>query len=197
MDSKNIKSILQDVLEDEMPVTEIDLLPAVQSRLVAGKKSSLRQGETMNQTRMRQLAYSVLAFVTLLAITLATPQGRAFAQKMFQFFAITDEKSFPLPTEMVFPVPETPTKPPAQLLPARRRQRRRVRQSAAGRVGFGRWDHLRAGLRLASGPGFDGLHAVGGPPVAVASLSRRGPPRPTQDQRSPRPTHGFGMKRCS
>lgn len=117
MDSKNIKSILQDVLEDEMPVAEIDLLPAVQSRLVAGKKSSLRQGETMNQTQMRQLAYSVLAFVTLLAIILATPQGRAFAQKMFQFFAITDEKSFPLPTEMVFPVPETPTKPPAQLLP--------------------------------------------------------------------------------
>lgn len=117
MDSKNIKSILQDVLEDEMPAAEIDLLPAVQSCLVAGKKSSLRQGGKMNQIRMKNLVYSGIAFIALLVFTLVTPQGHAFAQKMFQFFAITDAKSFPLPTEMVFPVPETPTPPPAQLLP--------------------------------------------------------------------------------
>lgn len=60
-----------------------------------------------------------VAVVVLLAITMfaVTPQGRAFAQKMFQFFAVTDEKSFPIPTDQVFDVPETPTPPPTRILP--------------------------------------------------------------------------------
>ena len=37
MDNKDIKSILQDALEKEVPSAQVDLLSAVQSRLVAGK----------------------------------------------------------------------------------------------------------------------------------------------------------------
>ncbi|HAE58331.1 MAG TPA: hypothetical protein DCG54_02185, partial [Anaerolineae bacterium] len=37
--------------------------------------------------------------------------------KMFLFFAVTNEKSFPIPTDQSFPIPATPTSPGAQLLP--------------------------------------------------------------------------------
>ena len=60
MDSKNIKSILQDALEEEVPASEINLLPAVQSRLVAGKKRAIKQGEKMNKAPIKRLAFAVL-----------------------------------------------------------------------------------------------------------------------------------------
>lgn len=96
MDRKNIKSILQDALESEIPASQIDLLPAVQSHLVAGKKSSLQQGEKMTQVRIKRLTYSLLAVVAILAITLTTPQGRAFAQSVLQFFTRAESDTLPL-----------------------------------------------------------------------------------------------------
>ena len=71
----------------------------------------------MNTTR-RGLTFAALAISILLAMVLITPQGRAFAHRMFQFFTTTDERSFPIPTDQVSPAPETPTPPPAQVLPA-------------------------------------------------------------------------------
>ena len=104
MDSKNIKSILQDALEDEVPASQIDLLPAVKSRLLAGRKSNHQQGERMNIFKTRRLVYSVIAFVTLLIITLATPQGRAFAQNILHFFNRTENNTFELDPSQIVPV---------------------------------------------------------------------------------------------
>ena len=96
MDRKNIKSILQDALEEEVPASSINLLPAVQSRLVAGKKQKTQQGETMNKTPMKRLVFAVLTVAALTVISLATPQGRAFAQSVLQLFKRAESDSFPL-----------------------------------------------------------------------------------------------------
>lgn len=101
MDIKNVKSILQDALEEQIPASQIDLLPAVQLHLVAGKTSYLQQGENMNKRPSKQLAFCVLTLVLVLALTFLTPQGRAFAQNILQFFVRADSNSLPVPTEPV------------------------------------------------------------------------------------------------
>ena len=96
MDIKNIKSILQDALEDEFPASEINFLPAVQSHLVAGKKQATQQREKMNKTPIKRLAFASLTIVALMVISLATPQGRAWAQEAFQFFKRVNFTIIPL-----------------------------------------------------------------------------------------------------
>ena len=99
MDSKNIKSILQDALEEEVPASEINLLPAVQSHLVAGKKQATQQSEKTNKTPIKRLAFASLTIVALMVISLATPQGRAWAQEAFQFFKRVNFTTIPLSTD--------------------------------------------------------------------------------------------------
>ena len=84
MDRKNIKSILQDALEDQIPTSQINLLPVIQSHVIAGKKSLLLQEENINKIPTRQFAFFVLIVIAVLA--LITPQGRAWAQEVVQFF---------------------------------------------------------------------------------------------------------------
>lgn len=113
MNDKKIQSILQDALEAEIPSKNVNIWPRVRVGLAPG---SVRHGEKMNSTR-QSLTFAALAVIAMLVLALATPQGRAFAQKMFRFFAITQEKSFPIPTDQVGPVPGTQIMPPALLLP--------------------------------------------------------------------------------
>jgi hypothetical protein len=113
MDDKDIHTALRDSLEAEIPSRDVHLWLRVRTDLVAG---NARRGEKMNSTWQR-ITFAALALFALLAITLATPQGRALAQKMLQFFAVTEEKSFPIPTDQVGPAPATPTPPPALVLP--------------------------------------------------------------------------------
>jgi hypothetical protein len=47
MHNKHIKSILQDALEEQIPASQINLLPVIRSHLVAGK--TLQQGEQMKE----------------------------------------------------------------------------------------------------------------------------------------------------
>src|ERR1044071_593448 len=99
MDNNKIKSILQDALEEQIPASEIDLMPVVQSRLVAGK--TLQQGEQMNRNRSKRLVLSALAAIVVVVMALITPQGRAFAQNILQFFIRAGSDSLPVPTEPV------------------------------------------------------------------------------------------------
>lgn len=98
MDNKNIKSILQDALEEKIPSSQIELWPAVKASLVAGKT---QQGENMNTTQPRRIsraAFITLMIIILLALALITPQGRAFAQSILQFFVRSESDSIPMPT---------------------------------------------------------------------------------------------------
>lgn len=113
MDNTKIRSALQDALEAEIPSTSLHLWPRVKAGFAAG---TIPQGKNMHTT-LRRIALTALIISALLALFLVTPPGRAFAQRLVQFFTTTEEKSFPLPTEQVLPAPATPTPPPAKILP--------------------------------------------------------------------------------
>jgi hypothetical protein len=113
MDNTKIRSALQDALEVEIPSTSLHLWPRVKAGFAAG---TIPQGKNMNTT-LRRIALTALVISALLALVLVTPQGRALAQRLVQFFTTTEEKSFPLPTEQVLPAPATPTPLPAKILP--------------------------------------------------------------------------------
>src|SRR5512145_258778 len=101
MDKKELKSILQDALEDQIPASQVNLLPAVQARLVARKQSLVQQGENMNKTHSRKLVFSAIAIVALLSVAFVTPQGRALAQSVVQFFNRSKSHVIPLPADQI------------------------------------------------------------------------------------------------
>lgn len=115
MDKKNIQSILQEALDDEIPVEEINLWPAVKAGLVAGQR---QQGELMNRTKPPHLSRTVIAtlvVIALLTVAFITPPGRALAQNIIQFFTRTESTTFQLgPSQIVTeePDPAAPTVAP-------------------------------------------------------------------------------------
>lgn len=119
MDRKKVQSILKDAVEHEVPPSTIDLLPNVKERLVAGTN---QQGEKMNSIdlrRMSRVALVSLGVLALLAMAFITPQGRALAQSVLQFFRRSDTNVLPLPTELVAPTSsegEPTALPPAPLM---------------------------------------------------------------------------------
>lgn len=94
MDRKEIQSIIQDVVENEIPVSQIDLWQTVKANLV---EKQTQQGVKMKTTKSRgvsRLAYATLVIATLLALAFITPQGRAFAQSVIQLFTRAQSESF-------------------------------------------------------------------------------------------------------
>jgi hypothetical protein len=105
MEKKELKSILQDAVEQEFPASQIDLLPEVKKRILAGR---LRQGKKtstgyVKSKRISRVALAALAIVALLATAFATPQGRAFAQEILQFFVRADRDRYPLQSWQMTP----------------------------------------------------------------------------------------------
>ena len=120
MDEKKIGSILRDALEEEIPSSQVKLWPAIQARLGAVRKPLGQQGKTTRPVisqRLSRVVLIALILSTLMSVALITPQGRAFAQKIFHFFTVTEEKSFPIPTEQVFSIPSTETPIPTYVVP--------------------------------------------------------------------------------
>jgi hypothetical protein len=123
MDDKEIQSILQDVLEEEIPASQIQLWPAVKANLLAGKRQTRIQGENMNTIKTfhrPRFAIAILLIVVLLAIVLMTPPGRSFAQSVLQLFMPAESTSFPVPSSQIVesePDPAAPTAlPPSPLI---------------------------------------------------------------------------------
>lgn len=115
MDKKNIPSILKDAVEHEVPASTIDLLSNVKKRLVAGANP---QGEKMKTTTPRLVSRLVLvsvAVIALLAMAFITPQGRAFAQSILQFFVRADQDQYPLQPWQMMPPAQTSPESPFQL----------------------------------------------------------------------------------
>jgi hypothetical protein len=92
MDKREIQSIIQEAVEKEIPASEVDLWQTVKTSQF---EKQTRQGVKMNTYKSR-LTYGTLAVVAFLALALLTPQGRAFAQQIFQFFARADQDQYPL-----------------------------------------------------------------------------------------------------
>ena len=123
MDDKDIKSILQSAMEQEIPASQVDLLPAVKASLVAGRTSSSQQGEKMNISslpRLQRMALTALVIAIFMTVALVTPQGRAFAQNVLQFFRRAESNVLPLPTEQIAPLEDaqamSTAQPPAPIV---------------------------------------------------------------------------------
>lgn len=115
MDKKQVQSILQDALEEKVPSSEVNLWHTVKSSLVAG--TNKQQGANMNTTKprgMSRLAYVSLTVIALLALAFTTPQGRAFAQSVLQFFTRAESNSFPVEE----PVTQTDASVPTAMPPS-------------------------------------------------------------------------------
>lgn len=107
MEKKNIHSALQAALEEKIPSSEINLLPAIKASLVSGKH---QQGEKMNTKSSRKIsriAFAVVLLITVLTVALITPQGRAFAQSILQLFNRADQDSYPLQAWQLTPPVQT------------------------------------------------------------------------------------------
>jgi hypothetical protein len=135
MNNKEIQSILQDALEEEIPSSQVNLWPAVRASLVAGNHQRDQQGARMKTKRpygIPRLAFVVAMLVALLAAALLTPQGRALSQSILQFFTQAEETTVPLPLSQIEagePDPSAPTaEPPAPLISI---------AEAEAQVGFG------------------------------------------------------------
>jgi len=74
----------------------------------------------MKKTYTKRLAYSALAVLTVAALALVTPQGRAFAQSVLQFFTRAESNSFDLEPSQIAPVEtvqdEATAMPPSPLI---------------------------------------------------------------------------------
>jgi hypothetical protein len=124
VNNKKIQSILQDALEEEIPSSQINLWPAVRASLVAGERQlPTKQGAKMNTRelyRAPRLAFAGLAIIALLAVLFVTPQGRALAQGVLQFFNRAESTTFPVqPSQAVMGEPDAPAptiEPPAPLI---------------------------------------------------------------------------------
>jgi hypothetical protein len=115
MDDKQIQSILQDALQEEIPSSEIKLWPAVKASLVAGR--TFQQGENMNSVssrRVSRVALIILVVGTLMAVAFITPQGRAFAQSVLQLFTRAESDTFPLSPSQIATEPEVTFAPTAE-----------------------------------------------------------------------------------
>jgi hypothetical protein len=96
MDKKNIKPMMQDALNGEIPPRHIQLWPTVKTSLVTGESM-----KASHPRRVRRIAFAILIALSLLSVVLITPQGRAFAQDVLQFFKRAGSISFPLPPSPV------------------------------------------------------------------------------------------------
>lgn len=106
MDSQNIKSILQDALEKEIPPAQIELWPAVKQSLVARKHPLLLQGKPMNAPqihRMPRIVLVSLIAIALLAMVFVAPSVRTLAQSIMQFFTRADADVLPPQTTSEVP----------------------------------------------------------------------------------------------
>jgi hypothetical protein len=100
MNDKEIRSILQDALEEEIPPAQVNLWPAVRASLVAGKRQPVQQGANMKTERLYRLprlAAVGAIVVALLAVALLTPQGRALSQTILEFFTRVEDTAVPVP----------------------------------------------------------------------------------------------------
>jgi hypothetical protein len=97
MNDNQVKALLQNMLEDEVPAEQIQLWPEVRASLVAGRKFIRKQGVEMYKPIIRKMALAVLAALVLVSGGFATPQGRAVAQGLLELFRRADGRSMIVP----------------------------------------------------------------------------------------------------
>ena len=126
MKDKLLNTILTEIAEEAAPSRQIDILPGLKKSLDKSNRHFIprfNQGDTdmIHSIKPGKLlpraALIGVALVIVLAAFFSSDQGQALAQKLFQFFRVTEEKSFVLPTDQMWTNPATPTPVPPYILP--------------------------------------------------------------------------------
>jgi hypothetical protein len=124
----DLQSILTHLAEDKIPSKEFNLCPAVRSRVATDQPSFRKRlpkfAKGLQNTRMLPFALVVSLFVIgSVVILLATPQGRAWAQSILQFFTRAQSDALPVQTWQLTPQPtlalSTNSPDPANILEAK------------------------------------------------------------------------------
>lgn|GEM_PF-924410 len=102
MNKNDMLSILKNLAEQKAPAAQIDLWPAIQSRVQMSPPAQSR-GSTMNthsnsKRRLLKPVFIVLAVILIGALILFLPQGRTLAQEVLHFFYRGESNFMPGPT---------------------------------------------------------------------------------------------------
>lgn len=102
MKNDDLKTILGDLAENAKPAAQVDLWSGLEKSLKTSDGYYFQEKSTMNSNfAFRRAAFAALVLVFALAILLATPQGRAFAQQLLEYFTIAPGKRLPpIPTQV-------------------------------------------------------------------------------------------------
>jgi len=97
MKNNDLKSVLTDIVEEALPSSDIDLLPTLTRKLAAQKpKNKMFLRLFAQGSLLRRALLTVLALALAFTVLLITPQGRAWAQEVFQFFKRTNSTTIQL-----------------------------------------------------------------------------------------------------
>lgn len=115
MNNKYLKTILQKRAEEIAPSSEIDLWPSIQKHFISShavlptyEGGSKMKGITQS---IKVIVPIVLALFLGAIIVSFTPQGRALAQRLFQFFTFTEGEVILQPTAHIVLYEVTPDAP--------------------------------------------------------------------------------------
>ena len=115
MNKRQMQSILKDLTEHKAPKAEINLWPAIESRLPTSEMSHSKG--TMMETRNKLVPRLVTAIAVIVilggVLVVTTPQGQAMAQSLLQFFTRTESNELPLQSfQLTPPLPAAGTRTP-------------------------------------------------------------------------------------
>jgi len=120
MKSQHIKTLLKEIVEEEIPSTKVALWPNIQAHLHV-KQHPLNNGgffaqHTSTRSRRIQIAVCVTILVLVGVITtLIVPQSRVLAQEILSFFIRSSRDNLPVQTWQLTPIPATTTPDPGDI----------------------------------------------------------------------------------
>ncbi len=120
MNEKQRKRVIHHLAE-ALVTDEIDLWPAIRERFETSKHSTTQGDISMNAklARRRRLATAILLTLLLVsALLFATPQGRAWAQDVLQFFTRAEADKLPVQSWQLTPAPEIAVPDPSSITDA-------------------------------------------------------------------------------
>lgn len=114
MNKRQMQSILKDLTEHKAPKAEINLWPAIESRLTTSEMSHSKG--TMMETRKKLVPRLVTAIAVIVILggvmMFSTPQGQAMAQSLLQFFTRAESNELPLQSFQMTPNPTSDVRTP-------------------------------------------------------------------------------------
>lgn len=97
MNNSELRRILRALTEQKMPAANINLWPKIRSHVQLGDRKTMK-GNLMNKKQTRwqvKPAYILAAVLLIAALTMAFPQGRAWAQQLLYFFHRGESNAMP------------------------------------------------------------------------------------------------------